>query len=220
VRDVTRVGDNKSDPNLETLTFGLFSTCEPRMRASIAKRGIGEIFFLTNIEREGRALVGRYELGWLVEVENGDFALAARSAEFVDPIPVTLFRGRAGEAVRKRMRTDMRIDESIASRLRAAIRRKPDRTDRYLAEIARLERMSLSRTEFRYPSWDRTEPFSWSDVEPYLSDLSDEESGPNTSETGVWICTACDARIVNRARLKVCNVCRSRGTLIPEPTSP
>jgi hypothetical protein len=109
----------------------------------------------------------------------------------------------------------MRIEESIASRLRAAIDAKPDRTERYLAEIARLERMSLSRTGFRYPTWDRVEPFSWEEVEPYLSDLTDQEAGANTSDSGLWICTACQARIVNKARLKVCNVCRSRGTLVP-----
>ena len=59
VRDVLRLGDNKSDPNLETQTYGLFSTCEPTMRKSIAARGITEIFFVTSVEPIGRALVGQ-----------------------------------------------------------------------------------------------------------------------------------------------------------------
>src|SRR5205823_2091966 len=88
VRDVTRLGDNKSDPNLETLTYGLFSTCEPTMRKSIANRRIGAIYFLTRVESLGRVLVGMYDLGWFAEVDSGDFALAARSARFIDPIPV------------------------------------------------------------------------------------------------------------------------------------
>ena len=64
VRDITRLGDNKSDPNLETLSYGMFSTCEPRMRTSIVNRSIGEIFFLTNFRGEGRVLTGYYKLGW------------------------------------------------------------------------------------------------------------------------------------------------------------
>ncbi len=36
VRDITRLGDSKSDPNLETKTYGMFSTCEEDMR----RRGV------------------------------------------------------------------------------------------------------------------------------------------------------------------------------------
>jgi len=217
IRDVTRLGDNKSDPNLETLTYSLFSTCEPIMRASIAKHGIGRIFFLTNLEGKGRALVGLYELGWLVEVDAGDVALAARSARFIEPIPVARITGRAGKAVQTRMRAFMRVNQDVEPRLSALVGKAPDRTRDYLAEIDRLERMSRARTGFRYPSWDREDPFNWAAAEPYLSNLLAQATGPNTSPTGVWICGYCKARIVNRAKLKVCNVCRRRGTLEPEP---
>jgi hypothetical protein len=218
VRDVTRLGDNKSDPNLETLTYGLFSTCEPIMRASIASHGIGKIFFLTNIEGAGRALVGLYELGWLVEVDDGDVALAATSARFIEPIPVARIAGQAGKAVQTRMRAFMRVDAPVAAELSALVESAPDRTADYLAEIDRLERMSRARTGFRYPSWDRKDPFSWADAEPYLSNLSSKTAAPNTSPSGAWICSHCQARIVNRAKLKVCNVCGRRGTLQPEPS--
>lgn len=49
VREVTRADDNKADPNLETMTFGLFSTCERGMRAGIVRHGI-EFLFSAPIE--------------------------------------------------------------------------------------------------------------------------------------------------------------------------
>ena len=39
VRHITRPHDNKSDPNIETGTYGLFSTCENQMRSGIVNRG-------------------------------------------------------------------------------------------------------------------------------------------------------------------------------------
>ena len=215
IRDVTRLGDNKSDPNLETLTYGLFSTCEPTMRSSILQHGIAEIFFMTKLEEGGRGLVGRYELGWFVEVSKGDVALAARSARFIEPIPADQIPGQAGQAARTRIRTYMRVDDQTASQLRTLIDKATDRTADYLAEIDRLERMSKARTGYRYPSWDRYEPFTWAAAEPYLGDLLVPEIAPNTSPTGAWICSYCKSTIENRARLKVCNVCQRRGTLEP-----
>src|SRR3954470_6457216 len=52
VRWVTKPGDNKSDPNFETATYGLFSTCSPNMRSGVARKQIGTIFFFTR--RNGR----------------------------------------------------------------------------------------------------------------------------------------------------------------------
>ena len=39
VRDITRINDNKSDPHIETLTYGLFSTCEEKMRHGVVRDG-------------------------------------------------------------------------------------------------------------------------------------------------------------------------------------
>src|SRR5687768_8784003 len=64
VRDVTRPGDNKSDPNLETGTFGLFSTCERSMRSGVRNRQVPWIFFVTSHGAAKRALVGLYAVGW------------------------------------------------------------------------------------------------------------------------------------------------------------
>src|SRR3712207_9479824 len=52
----------------------------------------------------------RYVLGWIVEVNKGDFALAARLARFVDPIPVTRISGKAG-----RDRKSTRLNSSHAN---------------------------------------------------------------------------------------------------------
>ena len=68
VREITRPGDNKSDPNIETGTYGLFSTCEPGMRNRIVHDGAATIFFLTTRKRgEGRVLSGYYHVGWYTE---------------------------------------------------------------------------------------------------------------------------------------------------------
>lgn len=216
VRDVLLLGDNKSDPNLETQTYGVFSTCEPTMRKSIASRGITEIFFVTTVEPVGRALVGRYELGSLAEVNKDDFAYAANVARFIDPIPVSQISGKAGSEMKKKLRNYKIVDPHTADALRALVDGSPDRTSDYVFEIDRLERMSLSRTGFRYPTWDGIDGFSWATAGPYLQGASNEPiSVPNSSPTGIWVCSSCGTQIRNEARLKVCNACRERGTLQP-----
>jgi len=219
VRDVLRLDDNKSDPNLETFTYGLFSTCEPTMRRSIASRGIGEIFFVTAVEGIGRAVVGWYELGWVAEVDAKDFAFAAQRARFFDPVAVGQIMGKAGRELQRPLRNYKIVDQQIADDLRSLVDASDDRTADYLFEIDRLERMSLSRTGYRYPSWDRVDPFSWDAATPYLADTDDASAGPNTSSSGAWVCSKCASLIRNEARLKVCNVCQSRGTLGPAQVS-
>ena len=215
VRDITRLNDNKSDPNLETGTYGLFSTCEPIMRDSIRARGISEIFFVTTFEDLGRCLVGRYELGWMVELGDKDVALAASNMRFVTPLPVSRLTGRAGAQLDKKLRNFEIILDEVASDLRQLLNAERDRTADYLEEIARLERRSLRGTGFKYPSWDRVDSFSWDDAAMYLGDLPETESPLNTSETELWVCTACGAQIRNKARLKLCSVCKALGTLEP-----
>lgn len=113
VRDVLKLGDNKSDPNVETLTYGLFSTCEETMRQSIASRGIGEIFFITSVEAlERLALVGMYELGWVAEVGPKDFAYVARRARFIDPVPVDPFVVQGSR--RKRHSVGARVRDAVS----------------------------------------------------------------------------------------------------------
>jgi hypothetical protein len=220
VRDITRLGDNKSDPNLETGTYGLFSTCEAVMRKSIVQRGIGEIFFVTTVEDLGRALVGRYELGWVAHLGDEDAAFAAKRMKFIAPIPVTGIKGYAGDVLREPLRNYKVLEAAVAGALREAIESAKDRTADYLVEIGRLERMSHYRTGFRYPSWDRVEPFNWAAAGPYLQTPSSATSAVgNASPTGIWRCCECQATIRNEARLKVCNVCGKRNTLQPGEAS-
>jgi hypothetical protein len=108
------------------------------------------------------------------------------------------------------------VEPLVADDVRRLVAESADRTDDYLFEIDRLERMSLSRTGFRYPSWDRIDAFSWDDAAPYLAEATESSEKPNTSTTGTWRCTACSAQIRNEARLKICNVCQRFGTLEPE----
>src|SRR5437868_15491701 len=90
VRFVTKPGDNKSDPNLETLTYGLFSTCSPSMRAGVVQRQYSYIFFTTK-RAAGRVLSGFYHIQWYVPANSprtNDFYLAADQAHFVADAPL------------------------------------------------------------------------------------------------------------------------------------
>src|SRR4051794_34031736 len=83
VRAITKIKDNKSDPNLETGTYGLFSTCEERMRAGIVTSRPGHVFFVTRPRKGPRQLTGYYELGHYtpgaLSGRTRDFALTATS---------------------------------------------------------------------------------------------------------------------------------------------
>lgn len=221
VRAITLPRNNKSDPNLETLTYGLFSTCEPKMRAGIVRRNVDHIVFLTNIRGTGRHITGFYELGWYAHgtlwPKVRDFALAANRARFVDPIPISDLQGELGERLRRRWRTYVLLDAEASSQLLAIISAAPDRTPEYLAEIDRLERINLYRSGYRYVSWKRAEPWGWGDAAAYLPSTDDEQAlaSPNTSPSGRWRCEACGETTINQALLKLCPHCRRRGTLQP-----
>jgi hypothetical protein len=215
VRDILRLGDNKADPNLETKTYGLFSTCEPIMRTSVAQRNIGDVFFITSVDGIGRALVGWYELGWIAELGAKDFALTARYMRFIDPIPLRRMSPRLRAEIPENLRNYKRVEPAIADELRKLVAASPDRTNDYLAEVDRLERLSYSRTGFRYPSWDRAGSFTWAEAPSFMAESPQATPAPNTSPTGTWVCTGCGAEIRNEARLKVCNSCGSRDTLQP-----
>jgi len=154
-------------------------------------------------------------LGWLAEVNKNDFAYAANSARFIDPIPVSQISGRLGSEMQKTLRNYKIVDTRTADALRALVDGSTDRASDYVFEIDRLERMSMSRTGFRYPTWDGVEGFSWTAAGPYLGASTEAVVVPNTSPTGIWVCSACGTQIRNEARLKVCNACRERGTLQP-----
>lgn len=224
IREVTRPGDNKSDPNLETMTFGLFSTCERQMRASVVNNGIPFVFFTTR-RRGERVLTGYYKVGWysdsVLSPRGADFALAAIEARFIEePIPMSRLRGKLGEHLRTRFRTFLRLDEKETQRLFKLINEREDATDLYLSEIDRLERFNEFHTGFR--CWGRKMPFSWDDAATFLSASGGGiamKKVLNASPSGLWRCEACDSIIENKSLLKLCPACGQPGTLVPEEES-
>lgn len=132
VREVTKPADNKSDPNIETSTYGLFSTCEPSMRKAIVSNGAATIFFMTSRHRV-RWLTGYYHIGWSAPgvrgASRGDYALAADAIKFVDPIDPKTLAKPARAALLVRFRTQKPIGPDIVQQLRSEIDGKTDRTE-------------------------------------------------------------------------------------------
>jgi len=164
VRDVSHKNDPKADPNLETSTFGLFSTCDKTMRATIVKKGIELQFFCTN--RGGvRVLTGYYRIGWYYKVPDAknDYMLAACEARFVAPgFPLhELTPYLRGVQLDKRFRTFRYVDGKTADLLLLLLKDTPDATAHFISEIHRLEQLTLRRDGTiylgKYPNG-----FSWS----------------------------------------------------------
>ncbi len=220
IREVTRPSDNKSDPNIETGTYGLFSTCEPSMRRIIVSTGAATIVFMTSRPGAGRLVAGYYHVGWFAEgsrgQEKGDFALAADRLKFIDPVPPSEFAEGVSEVMQVPFRTQKPIGAAIVDSIMATFDAVPDRTSDYLAELQRIEQFSKSRSGYAYPSWGREQGFTWSDAGDYLRQPGDPVDAPNSSPTGEWRCSECDHVISNRALLKRCPVCGKLATLRPE----
>jgi hypothetical protein len=222
VRAVTRIKDNKSDPNLETGTYGLFSTCQKQMRSGIIKHGASFIFFFTRPRGQERHLAGMYELGAWTQGGLGtaahDFAIAAKSVHFISPIPIADLSGGLAAPLGRRWRLTKRLSIEQTASLAEIVRQQPNLTDQYLLEVDRLERLNKFNSGYRYPTWLREHPWTWSDASMYLRQVPDDpgsEPVPNSSTTGWWGCNRCDAAIENGALLKACPRCRELGTLRP-----
>jgi hypothetical protein len=222
VRFVTKPGDNKSDPNLETCSFGLFSTCGRSMRSGIVKRRAPHVFFLTN-KRGRRVLAGYYHMRWFgtgAFTAGTDYRLAADQIHFLaPPIPVTKLRNVRGLDLAAPFRSTRLASPVQCTRLKEVIYSHPDRSQEYLAEIDRLERFNLRFGGYRYIAWRQADKFSWSLAEAkYLREpaISGRATGKrNTSQTGRWRCGACNARVTNTSLLKRCPECGALGTLRP-----
>lgn len=153
VREVSHKNDPKGDPNLETRTFGLFSTCDKRMRATMVVQGIRLHFFCTT-RKDMRVLTGYYQIGWYYKIPGtvSDYALAAEKARFVSPgfplhdLPPYL----RGFHIDKWFRTFKYIDGRTANLLLQLLNATPDATSKYLSEIKRLEKVSLEKDGYLY----------------------------------------------------------------------
>lgn len=214
VRAVTLPGNNKADPNLETATYGLFSTCERLMRAGIVARGTEYLFFLTNPGSRGRRLTGYYRLKWYYQHAHGDFAVAATEQHFVAPalgpndLPQEL-----GALVFAPFRGYRSLEAEATTALLALLQARPDATPEYLAEIDRLERFNAYHTGNRH--WNSKEPFSWEVARGYVKTGNVPAATSNVSPTNQWKCRKCSAVVYNRALLRSCPHCQGLGTLEP-----
>lgn len=163
VRDVTNQNDAKRDPNLETLTYGLFSICCESERKSIVEKGIGTQFFCTTRANGTRVLTGYYHPKFYCEMEKtGDYAIAAKSGRFVSPGFILTHLGGFlnDESIGRFFRPwkYIRGQEKI-EKLLLLINSAPDSTEKYLSEIKRLEAYAVKKYGLMY--FDRTEGFSW-----------------------------------------------------------
>lgn len=215
VRHITRPGDNKSDPNLETGTYGLFSTCQVQMRNSVVRKGVRHLIFVTKHGGRGRKLTGYYRVGWYAPGPDDDYVLAADRLRFVDPVPIDGMDARRRDLLSAGRAYRGIADEVDAAHLVDFLDSLDDRTDRYLDEIDRLELLSAKYTGYRYPTWQRAEPWSWGDAATYLSpgDGGGGEPLKNSSPTGRWTCLQCEEETRNTARLKRCPRCGAIRTL-------
>ena len=167
-----------ADRKFETMTYGLFSTCERGMRAGLVKRGMEYVFFCTN-RRGGRVLTGYYRIGWIHKGKKivgygkgDDYMLAASEVRFVSPgFPLRELTGYLnGTRLDKRFRTFMYIDSETTQELLALLNQTPDATREYLSEIARLEQANIDEFGFAYKNWKRLRGFDWEAARSYLKD--------------------------------------------------
>lgn len=226
VRAVTKPGDNKSDPNLETLTYGLFSTCSPAMRSGVVNRRSAYLFF-TTARKDGRVLTGYYHLRWFTGgvFENArDYCLAADTARFIEkPIPLTKVDRLCGTNVSKWFRGMRLLSFEACRKMAALIDAQPDATADYLEEIDRLERFNLKHSGYRYIAWKQKDKFSWERAKQYLikkkPTTKSKSKVINSTPTDSWKCSDCDHNVMNKALLKRCPNCGGLGTLSPLSTT-
>lgn len=226
VRGITRIRDNKSDPNIETGTFGLFSTCEELLRASVVRHRPEYLFFVTRPRGAGRVLAGYYRLGWLTEGplhgRARDFVIAAREIRFIDPWPLDSLPTDLRLPLAAKWRLSTRLPTEQVRAIARLVDSRPDRTPDYLAEVTRMEAINRYHAGFSYPTWKRTGPWTWDDASLYLEGASPDataEKVQNSSPTGRWLCSECSQEVANAALLKACPHCGKLGTLRPAPAA-
>lgn len=228
VRAVTKLKDNKSDPNLETQTYGLFSTCWSTMRSGVVARGTPYVFFVTRrgmakLGNDERVVTGYYRVKWYadnVSIVNGDVALAADKCHFVEnPIPLKRVASAIGHRLNPRSRSPSLLSKEDSKSLRELLDHQVDATPIYLKEVDRLERFNLAHGGARYVSWRQEDPFTWgSAVEYLLRPPAGNRRSParsNKSPTDWWVCIVCHGYSESVSLLRKCPLCSELATLKP-----
>lgn len=222
IRAVTKIRDNKSDPNIETGTYGLFSTCQEKMRSGIVRSRPRYIFFVTKPRKSPRALTGMYELGWWAPGSFSnrarDFSLAACAVHFITPESLGELPGELAALLNRPWRLDKRISPEQAEQLASHVRSKPDRTADYLVEVERMEQVNMFHSGYRYPTWRRSDPWSWNEARSYLAagpPVLSSSKVANSSPSDWWRCNTCGEDFENQALLKACPGCGAIATLQP-----
>jgi hypothetical protein len=174
IRWVTKPGDTKSDPNLETLTYGMFSFCGYQTRSGVIRRKYPHLFFAT-LRKGERGLTGYYHIGWFAKAvsdKERDFCLAADAAHFIEnPIPLTNVDGICGTNVSRPFRTVRLLSGVECKKMINLIYRRPNAISAYLEEIERLERFNLAHGGYRYFTREQKEKFSWDIAARYLKEV-------------------------------------------------
>ncbi len=231
VRDVNRivpagngafVADCKVDPNWETGTFGLFSTCQASIRRGAVNRHSPYFFFFgdratTNGER---GVTGYYHLRWYAHggTYEGDFCLAADKTHFVKrAISFTEINAQIGTHLSNRVpRLAITLSPEQTSGLVALLEAQPDSTAAYVAEVRRLEQINARNAGgLKYVNFSRTESYAWNSITSIsgLGIASGKKSQRNSGPRNTWHCSSCKGVTRSRSLLKLCPRCQAHGTL-------
>lgn len=227
VRRVNEAANPKSDPNIETFSYGLCSTCTRDVRERIVDEGRPEIFFVTNVDGR-RQLVGYYSIGWYSRGPvlpsfyrrgkiQADFRLVADRVELTYPT-VDLQSFAREYALEDELLTGFRkktVPGDVADLLRSAVDSGPDAYEKYVNAARRLEQYNQQHYGTTYPNWGRTGSFTMETIEEYVHppETIDVERFPwddyEYENKERWECYQCSYEFTNGAPLKLCPECQA-----------
>lgn len=230
VRDVNRivpvghsyVADCKVDPNWETKTFGLFSTCQQDVRKGVVKNRSPYLFFFGNrvIGRAERGITGFYQLRWYAHggTNEGDYCLAAETCHFVErPLSFEEVNRNIGTNLsNRRPRLSMKVAPEQTRRLIGMLMKQQDITSEYIADIRRLERLNARASGgLTYMNFRRRDSYSWRAAAEVkgLGIPSTRQKIRNSGSQDTWLCEHCGEISLSYSRLKLCPACGAHGTL-------